>query len=272
MVEDDACFVISPIGDEGSPTRQRSDKVLDYFIEPVVTEYGYEPVRADEIGDPGMITSQVIEYAVDSPLAIADLTNHNPNVFYELAVRHTYREPVIQIISSDESIPFDIADTRTIHIDIDDIESVETAKDEMREQIESIEDDEAHVETPISVARDLKQLRESGDPEDRSMAEIKEALTELRTSITTLQGQINEPHNILPPEYMEEIFESIGLNPVSKHELIRFSNNVLSHSEEIISVASDNGDDEIVDIADEIIQETSRLKNFVMQHNLNAIE
>jgi hypothetical protein len=57
-----ACFVIAPIGDKGTDARKRSDQVLRHIITPPVISYGYEePVRADHIAEPGMITSQVIQ-------------------------------------------------------------------------------------------------------------------------------------------------------------------------------------------------------------------
>ena len=54
------CFVISPIGEEGSEMRERSNKVLEHIIKPPVEECGYECMRADEIAEPGIITSQII--------------------------------------------------------------------------------------------------------------------------------------------------------------------------------------------------------------------
>jgi hypothetical protein len=85
------CFVIAPIGTEGSDVRVRSDQVLKHIITPAARECGYEPIRADQISEPGLITSQVIQHIVQDPLVIADLTGRNPNVFYELAVRHAIK-------------------------------------------------------------------------------------------------------------------------------------------------------------------------------------
>ena len=49
MVNDKNCFVISPIGKEGSDIRKRSDLIFNYIIKPIVQEFGYEPIRADHI-------------------------------------------------------------------------------------------------------------------------------------------------------------------------------------------------------------------------------
>lgn len=180
------CFVIAPIGDEKSETRKRSDLVLKHVIRPAVEECGYEATRADEIAEPGMITSQVIQRIVDDPLVVADLTGRNPNVFYELAIRHAIRQPLVQLIQKNEQIPFDVAQTRTIPIDHTDLDSVEEAKREILKQIRSLEKDPTKMETPISLSIDLQRLRQSDDPEQRSFGDLVTAVTEMRTEISRL--------------------------------------------------------------------------------------
>jgi len=60
------CFVISPIGDEGTPTRKQADQLLHHIVEPAARECGYEEVvRADKISSPGMITAQIIQHLVE---------------------------------------------------------------------------------------------------------------------------------------------------------------------------------------------------------------
>lgn len=183
------CFVIAPIGEARSETRKRSDVVLKHIITPAVEQCGYEALRADQIAEPGIITSQVIQHIIDDPLVVADLTERNPNVFYELAIRHAIRKPLIQIIKSDEQIPFDVAGTRTILVDHRDLDSVEFAKAEIVKQIDALEKKPHEIETPISIAVELKFLRQSDNPEERSLAEILSSLTDIKTELTSLQRQ-----------------------------------------------------------------------------------
>lgn len=111
------CFFIAPIGKEGSEERQHSDMVLEAFVTRALEGEGFEVVRADKIADPGMISSQIIEYLIKSGLVIADLSFHNPNVFYELAFRHAIGKPTVHLIRNEDQIPFDVKDFRTIVID-----------------------------------------------------------------------------------------------------------------------------------------------------------
>jgi len=110
-----ACFIIAPIGAEGTETRKRSDQVLKHMIEPAASACGFQALRADRISASGTITDQIIQHIIEAPLVIADLSEHNPNVFYELAIRHALRRPYVQMIhKSFLPIPFDLSSTRTV--------------------------------------------------------------------------------------------------------------------------------------------------------------
>lgn len=132
------CFIICPIGEPSSVIRERADIVLETLFRPAVSEMGLEAVRADHIELPGIITKHVIDFLCESPLVIADLTDSNPNVFYELGIRHALGKPAIHIIESKESLPFDLQGMRTIIIDHKNKDSIEYAKIEIRRQAKLI--------------------------------------------------------------------------------------------------------------------------------------
>jgi hypothetical protein len=94
--KDLTCFVISPIGDRdadaSSPERRIYEdalQVLEEVIQPACAGFGIPVVRADRISRPGEITEQIYRHLRDAHLVIADLTGANPNVMYELGLRHT---------------------------------------------------------------------------------------------------------------------------------------------------------------------------------------
>lgn len=108
------CFYITPIGSEESIERKHSDLFMSSLVQPALEELGLTVVRADHIGEPGMITTQVLEYLKRARLAIADLSYLNPNVFYEVALRHALRLPVVQLIRKADHLPFDVNQSRTL--------------------------------------------------------------------------------------------------------------------------------------------------------------
>ena len=139
---DKARFVLTPIGTEESEQRKHADAILRHLIEPILNEMGFAAVRADKIAKPGIITKQIIEYIAYSPLCVADLSFNNPNAFYELGVRHALKLSTIQIIRKGDTIPFDVAQGRTIIIDTGDpytiMDRFEVARKELREHVNSI--------------------------------------------------------------------------------------------------------------------------------------
>lgn len=180
-------FVISPIGSEESETRKQADKVLKHIIKPVSEELGYEAIRSDEEVGSNLISKSVIRNIVEADIVIADLTEHNPNVFYELAVRHTIAKPVIQIIKDGEKIPFDISHQRTISYRLD-LDGAEQAKESLKAFIKDISSG-VKVENPVTEVLGLERI--SGVKSDD--LEVNDALQELTNEIKRI------------PEYLKDM-------------------------------------------------------------------
>src|SRR5450631_4494954 len=157
-----SCLVISPVGDAGSDTRRRADQVFKHIIEPVVSGLGFAAKRADQMRLPGIITGPLLAAVADSDLVVADLTDGDASVFYELAIRHAAQRPVVQLIDAAQRPPFDLADVRTIYIDVHDLDSAEEAREQLKREIEAAVT--ALVETPVAAARSMKALWESEEP------------------------------------------------------------------------------------------------------------
>jgi hypothetical protein len=152
---DAVCFYITPIGPEDSDQRRHADFFMEYVVTPAMREFKLKVVRADQIGKPGMIGKQVLEHILRSRLVVADLSFHNPNVFYELCLRHATRLPTVQVIRAAEAIPFDIEQYRTIKIDTKDLygflPKLQTYISEITNQVRRALEDADAVDNPISM-------------------------------------------------------------------------------------------------------------------------
>lgn len=152
---DTVCFYISPIGDDNSEARHHSDLLLNAVVRPAVEPLGLTVVRADAIGQAGMITSQTLEYIRHCKLAIADLSMLNPNVFYEIALRHACRQPIVHMIRKADKPPFDVGQFRAVIIDMASIYTLvpklETYKTELAQHAKSAIDDPSSSSNPITV-------------------------------------------------------------------------------------------------------------------------
>jgi len=178
------CFLIAPIGEEGSDTRRRSDQMLRYIIDPILQELGYSAAtRPDHLGKPGLIGPAVIDRVMDDPLVIADLSDRDPIVYYLLAIRHMARKPIVKMIDATQPSPFDVAQSRTIRVDTHDLDSVEHCRRELRQQIHIAEKKPQDLDNPITNFVDLMHLRQSADPEKQYWAQLFEMMREMQISL-----------------------------------------------------------------------------------------
>lgn len=130
------CFIVTAIGESGTPTRERADNVYRYLIAPVCEELGYKPVRVDHVNAVDNINETVINHLKTAPMVIADMTEHNPNAFYELGFRQALELPLVPIIKEGERLPFDVMTTRTVFYDTD-VSKIEESKENLKSKIQS---------------------------------------------------------------------------------------------------------------------------------------
>lgn len=135
------CFIISTIGSENSDSREKADEKLNYLFKPVLENLNYKVIRSDNEDTPGSISRKIVERIIGSDMVVADITDENPNVFYELAIRNSVNKPIIIIKSPSQKPPFDIQDTRAISVDMTKPKIWQTAKAQLESQIKDAEKD-----------------------------------------------------------------------------------------------------------------------------------
>lgn len=113
MKEDDKkCFVIMPISDPIGYEKGHFANIYNNLIKPAVENAGYQSERADEARSSSFIIKDIVERIYAAPIAICDISSHNPNVFYELGLRHASGLPVVLIKDKKTENPFDISGIR----------------------------------------------------------------------------------------------------------------------------------------------------------------
>ena len=197
------CFVVSPIGDVGSETRINADKLFKYIISPVCESCGFEAVRVDQINDSDLITQTIIDKLLSSELVIADISGHNPNVFYEMGYRKCTDRPIIHLKKKGESIPFDVNTVRTFEYDLTDLDNVEETKKRLEQTIGTFSF-EIQDNTLGQDEEQSKQIFSQG---------ILTMLYQIQDSITELKEQISKKDT----ETIQAIMQT-SLNNVQKEE------------------------------------------------------
>lgn len=185
------CFVIGVIGKDGTTERKHSDLLLNAVIKHVLKqdEFGYIVKRADEDADPGMIPDRVVSDIINADLVVADLTDLNPNAFYELGIRHSTQKPTIHVARAGTVLPFDTVAHRTIFVDLSDWHSIEQARERLANSARAIKEPNYKVSNPITQANASFEMRQSKDPRDRVLAEMQERLAVIE-SATNVRGNV----------------------------------------------------------------------------------
>lgn len=151
MTNEKLCFVIMPIGVDGSESRKRSDELYNYLLIPAVSlaKRAYRCIRADEVQKPNNIIKDIAHKLYDADIVIADLTGQNPNVFYELGVRHALVGRTILLAQDLADIPFDLRGVRTIIYNPNSLSSYDSTKKQIAKFLQEIDEEPMASDNPI---------------------------------------------------------------------------------------------------------------------------
>jgi len=150
------CFVLMPFGKKQDNRGLFIDFDSVYYdlIFPAIEETGLKSIRADEEKVGGIIHKSMFERLILCEYAVVDLTTANPNVFYELGVRHAVRpySTVLLYAEGTKQLPFDIASLRAIPYKLEssgkpDQHANETVQETLKNRL--IEAQNPHTDSPI---------------------------------------------------------------------------------------------------------------------------
>lgn len=222
------CFVIMPIG-SGDAYEAYLNRYTN-IIMPAVNGYQhggarvFEAVRADFITKTGSINKSVIQHIYNADLVIADLTDLNPNVFYELGVRHALRNGTILVALDGTKLPFDIGDLRSVYYK-DRVGAEKDAIPKIQRLIRAVAESEPVDDSPVFAVlptlqapqtRDLLEVQAKASAAEADAAELRvklslaeEANLQLRESFTTFERTINTVLDHLKPKDREAATEAV---------------------------------------------------------------
>lgn len=215
------CFIISPIGKDDSETRRKSEGLNNSVIKPTLKELEFEVIAPHEIDTPGSITNQVIQHLLEDDLVIANLTELNPNVMYELAVRHAKRLPVVTMAEKGTKLPFDIVTERTIFYS-NDMFDVEKLKPILKKTVQAALKDK-NPDNPIY--RVVKsQIMKEVVADDSAQTYMMNRLDEITSQINKISSSnvqhTSKEERILNYKVHIDITKKIDLNEKDFYNLI----------------------------------------------------
>lgn len=221
------CFIITPIGSDNSDIRRKADGVRVSVIEPLLKEKGFTDVKAAHgISSSGNINNQIVQRIVEDDLVIVNLTGLNPNVMYELAIRHATKKPVIHICEEGTNLPFDIVAQRCIFYR-NDLMGAKELENSLRNHIEFVDFSENNSDNPIYNAINRMELLDKSEVEDKKVnSYILDLLEKIYSKISSNNNASNKCNETLKEvtrrvdeiEYCEiRLTNQKGL--IEKHEI-----------------------------------------------------
>ena len=141
------CFVIQPF-DEGKYDQRYYD-----HLEPAIEKAGLEAYRVDRDHSATVLIDTIEEKISDSAICLADITEDNPNVWYELGYAFASSCPVVLICHAQRrsQFPFDIQHRKVIRYSTESKKDFETLEEEIyRTIIATAKNDTSH---PASIVR-----------------------------------------------------------------------------------------------------------------------
>lgn len=214
------CFVVSQIGDENSPERVSADWFLEAIVHPVFagTFPEYIVKRADGITEPGMIDAQVITNLINADIVIADLTNLNPNVFYEIGLRHMTQKPIIHMHEHGQRIPFDVSLYRSFRYSRIRPRDIKAACDDLTEAVKAVHTSGYQVENPVTRTLGKIEFERHASPRDKIVVSeiegikvrIKELEEMLLETVSSIPDTVPKSAGSVSYRLIEQIKKAIG--------------------------------------------------------------
>lgn len=133
LIEGRRCFVVMPFGDKQHPITGRKidfDTVYASFIKPAVETLRLKCIRSDEVSKSGLIHREMIEHILTCDVVLVDITTGNPNVMYELGIRHAAKRwgTIILREAGLDAIPFNISGLRAVDYQLDSEDHIEHSR------------------------------------------------------------------------------------------------------------------------------------------------
>ncbi|MBA7664682.1 hypothetical protein ES703_72743 [subsurface metagenome] len=90
------------------PFDEKFDDIYYFGIRGAVEDANMICDRADEILHAGGLIERIVEQIYRADILVADMTDHNPNVLYEVGIAHTLGKTVALVVQDVNQIPFDL--------------------------------------------------------------------------------------------------------------------------------------------------------------------
>jgi hypothetical protein len=192
------CFVIMPVSGTKSCTEVEWTGIFEHMIKPAVTgsRLGYDCERAKPLM--GAFIRDILEGLNRSDVVIADLTNRNPNVCYELGIRHTLKRRTILIAQNIDDVPSDLRAYWVVNYEKD-LTGAENFKKGVREILREMQKNPEKSDSPVADFVGNKNIDILAYEKAANLRKLDALLSELSSNVKAVDNIAQELAKGAPP-------------------------------------------------------------------------
>ena len=176
---DKNCFTIMPFGGW-------FDDYYEEIYKPAIEESGLISNRADDLSRSSTIINDIWDFTKSATIVLADLTEKNPNVFYELGLAHALAKPAILVANSMDDVPFDLRALRIVIFDKNKSNWGKILKKKIVKSINEI------LESPLKSVLPAFLEESNSTTEPPHITRQEKVLLELKNDFDSLRRQVGD--------------------------------------------------------------------------------
>ena len=175
------------------PFKNRLESVYRSFIKPAFEGAGFQVLRADDISSQRNILQDIVNSIESADLIVADLTDSNQNVYYELGVAHARGKPAFLMVQNIDDVPFDLQSYRIFQYSMNP-DALEDAKARLSSDATRIAAGEMRFGNPVSDFGLVKPGQQTPQEEVATPALSQEAVEILKAAVAGDGGVMHLRH------------------------------------------------------------------------------
>lgn len=176
-----------PISDVPGYQTGHFGRVYEHLLKPAIIAAGYDPVRADDTNKTDYIVVGIIQRIVESSMVLCDYSTKNPNVMYELGIRHAFNKPVVLLKDHQTDKVFDIQGLR--YVDYDETLRIDSVQKDIIRITSAIKETAAADSKDLNSVVQLAGITAAQVPEAQEVSRDTELLM---AAIASLERRVDE--------------------------------------------------------------------------------
>lgn len=200
--EKKTCFVIMPFSDPEGYECGHFRNIYEYTFAPAIRAAGYEPLRIDDNIVSSLIHGKMMNELINAPMVLCDLSTNNPNVLYELGIRHAFDKPVVLVQEMGQDRIFDIGAITSVEYHPSRLyEEVMEDQEKIKEAI--LQNAKAKNSYSIMSLANLHSAKGSGDKtvtSETQMNYLLQEMSKLSQKVRTMENKLADRYTEMPYE------------------------------------------------------------------------